>query len=203
MPDEKRGRGIFSPADREYLSDPEQYRNDKHRQTVHERENAIRERVENAVFDFALLGENLNSDVYDDLFEVDTDGTWRTPEVNTSLPFGVVFLLRASLAVDPTDRARRFYGDINEALEPFLSNVERGITVYLSEYQGIKANIDVSVSATEKEPIDQYADRLAEQKESLTGSDRLEAVAHLARAGYSDEEIMNRIGDVSDSESAE
>lgn len=51
--DEKRGRGIFSPADRQFIANPEEYS----RQATHERERAIRDRLYNAIFDFALLAD--------------------------------------------------------------------------------------------------------------------------------------------------
>ena len=51
MSDDDRDRGILSTADREYLQSPEGYS----RQASNERENAIRNRVWNAILDFDLL----------------------------------------------------------------------------------------------------------------------------------------------------
>lgn len=50
-----RGRGILSTSDREYALDPEQYEEEKSRTAVNKREEAIVERVRNAVIDFEFL----------------------------------------------------------------------------------------------------------------------------------------------------
>lgn len=61
----ERERGILSTADRDFLrSDPDDYS----RQARHAREEAIRERVTNAVLDFTLLFEHLEHDQREEIF---------------------------------------------------------------------------------------------------------------------------------------
>jgi len=57
MVSDDRGRGILSPSDREYASHPEQYSEEKSRTAVNKREEAIVERVRNAVLDFEYLSD--------------------------------------------------------------------------------------------------------------------------------------------------
>jgi hypothetical protein len=53
--DSKRERGVLSPADRAYLSDPDEYT----RQATHKRKKAITQRVRDSVLDLSLLLEEL------------------------------------------------------------------------------------------------------------------------------------------------
>lgn len=59
-----RPRGVLSGADRGYLREPEDYS----RQASHARQEAIRERVENAVLDFSLLFDELDHDERETIF---------------------------------------------------------------------------------------------------------------------------------------
>lgn len=60
----ERDRGILSPADRQYLRNPEEYS----RQNQYERERAIKERVFDSVLDFQLLFELLPEDLRTEVF---------------------------------------------------------------------------------------------------------------------------------------
>jgi len=52
---EERGRGIFSPSDRDYLRDPETYREQNSRGAISKRRSTIQDRLHNGVLDLALL----------------------------------------------------------------------------------------------------------------------------------------------------
>ena len=67
MSKEDRGRGILTPADREYLADPEQYS----RQAQYNRNQAIRERVGNALLDIPILVDGLPHEVWEDALSLD------------------------------------------------------------------------------------------------------------------------------------
>jgi hypothetical protein len=58
--------GLLAPVDREYLRGEKDY--DK-RQSVHQREKAIRERVRNGIRDFELIRRNLSGEELNEIFE--------------------------------------------------------------------------------------------------------------------------------------
>lgn len=70
MTDDDRERGILTPADRDYLRNPDEYS----RQASHQREQAIRKRTRDALLDSTVLFENLDEDLRKDIFGVDTGG---------------------------------------------------------------------------------------------------------------------------------
>lgn len=203
----ERDRGILTEADRKYIKNLGEFS----RQAAHQREEAIRGRVREAVRDFQLLADEMDQRVYDELYgpkrEVIEDesgnpvGSTDIPGDRISLPYGVEFLIRLSLA-DETDMRPQFYelAGIERPLEPFLRNLERGIQLYLNNHEGLSAEIDVDINATEVEKIDRVAERLREQDEPLTGKERLETASQLGRAGYSTEEIVELVGERPDSD---
>ena len=203
----ERDRGILTEADRKYIKNLGEFS----RQAAHQREEAIRGRVREAVRDFQLLADEMDQRVYDELYgpkrEVIEDesgnpvGSTDIPGDRISLPYGVEFLIRLSLA-DETDMRPQFYelAGIERPLEPFLRNLERGIQLYLNNHEGLSAEIDVDVNATKVEKIDKVAERLREQDEPLTGKERLETASQLGRAGYSTEEIVELVGERPDSD---
>lgn len=92
--DDSRGRGILSPADRQYLRNPEEYS----RQASHEREKAIRGRVDNAIRDFTVLFEHLDHDQREKIF-----GSNLTPQIQfndsafeSGVRDGLAFLIEGS-----------------------------------------------------------------------------------------------------------
>lgn len=64
MTDDERGRGILTEADRAFLRNPDEYS----RQNAHARQNAIGERVRNAILDFTVLFDNLDAEGYQRIF---------------------------------------------------------------------------------------------------------------------------------------
>jgi len=72
--DEKRGRGILSPSDRAYLTNPVEYINEYSRQSANERKHAIHDRVQNAIHDFTLLLKFLPDSRRKEIFA--TGGGW-------------------------------------------------------------------------------------------------------------------------------
>ena len=64
MTDDERGRGILTEADRAFLRSPDEYS----RQSTHARQNAIIERMRNAILDFSILFEELDRDDFETIF---------------------------------------------------------------------------------------------------------------------------------------
>ena len=84
MTDDERGRGILSAADREFLrSDPEEYS----RQARHGREDAIADRVRNAILDFSLLFEHTDREDRERIYEELPDGTRGTGGLIAAMSF--------------------------------------------------------------------------------------------------------------------
>ena len=202
----ERDRGILTEADRKYIKNPEEYS----RQAAHQREETIRGRIREGVLDFQMLADDVDQRVYDELFgpertvfeedeSGDRSGGTEIPSERLSLPFGIEFLIRLSLA-DQTNMRAQFYelASIESPLEPFLHNLEQGIQLYLNNHEGLSAEIDVDINATEVKKIDRVVERLREQDEPLTGKERLETASQLGRAGYSTEEVIDLIGDLDD-----
>jgi hypothetical protein len=198
----ERDRGILTEADRKYIKNLGEFS----RQAAHQREEAIRNRVREAVRDFQLLADEMDQRVYNELYSPrretveDESGnpveSTEIPGERVSLPYGVEFLIRLSLA-DEIDMRPQFYelAGIERPLQPFLRNLERGIQLYLNNHEGLSAEVDVDINATEVEKFDRVVERLREQDEPLTGKERLETASQLGRAGYSTEEIIDLIGD--------
>jgi len=61
MPDTTR-EGILTGSDRRYLADPEAFVENHTRQAAHARRERIRERIEGAVPDLVILGEQLSDE---------------------------------------------------------------------------------------------------------------------------------------------
>lgn len=199
----ERDRGILTESDRRYIKNPGEFS----RQAAHQRQEAIRDRLREAVRDFQLLADDVDQQVYDELFgpertvfeedeSGDRVGGTEIPPERFSLPFGVEFLIRLSLA-DETDVRPGFHEmlGVENPLRPFLRNVERGIQMYLNNHEGLSAEIDVSIDTTEIKKIDRVVDQLSERNEPLTGRERIEMVARLSRAGYSTGEITELVGE--------
>ena len=194
MSEDERGRGILTPADREFLRNPDEYS----RQAAYNRNEAIKERVENSVLDFILLARELDTSVYEDLFspkrEAVDGGVMSTiPEGNLGVPFGVMFLIRVALADNLHERNPRF--GVENALSPFIGDVENGIDMFLNYHHALRGDVDVSVSVENLSTVDRYAEQLDERDEPVTGFERIEATSQLSRAGYSPEEIAELLGE--------
>jgi len=199
MTEDKFERGILTKADRKYLRNPGEYS----RQASYNREEKITQRIRRAFNDFPLLAEELDDDVLDELLGAEwvsrdlDDGTTETgsqiPGENMTLPFGITFLIRASLAGESVTGNPEF--SVEHSLRPFLRNVERGVEIWLNEHHNLTGSVDVSIAVDDLQRADTLADELAEQDEPLTGFERIETVSQLGRAGYSTEEIIELVGD--------
>lgn len=66
-----RPRGILSPSDREYLTDPEGFVEKKSRQAADKREGAIHKRVRASLRDFRLLADELPAEEREKIFAAD------------------------------------------------------------------------------------------------------------------------------------
>jgi SOS response regulatory protein OraA/RecX len=78
---------------------------------------------------------------------------------------------------------------------PFRVSVERGIKIWLNEHHNLTGNVEVSIAVDDLQRADTLAEELTDQTEPLTGTERLETAAQLARAGYSDDEITDIVGE--------
>lgn len=200
MTEDKFERGILTKADREYLRAPEEYS----RQASYNREEKINQRIQRAFNDFPLLATELDDSVLDELLRPergivtkDDDGDeipGTTVQSETiTLPYAVVFLIRAALATDRRDPLPEV--GVESALSPFVGNVERGIEIWLNVHHNLTGSVDVSVTVDELQRADTLADELDELDEPLTGFERIETISQLSRAGYSTEEISELVGE--------
>jgi len=84
MTDGERGRGVLSTADRDFLrSDRDEYS----RQARHGREDAIANRVRNAILDFGLLFEHTDREDRERIYEELPDGTHGTDGLVAAMSF--------------------------------------------------------------------------------------------------------------------
>lgn len=91
----ERERGILSTADRDFLrSDPDDYS----RQARHAREEAIRERVTNAVLDFTLLFQHLKHDQREEIFggSLTTQRRFDDPDFEAGVRDTLAFMIEGS-----------------------------------------------------------------------------------------------------------
>lgn len=201
MTEDKFERGILTKADRGYLRNPGEYS----RQASYNRKEKINQRIQRAFNDFPLLATELDESVLEDLLaservgqELDdgtTETTAKVPSENMKVPFALTFLIRASLTGENLAAGPEFGPE--QALAPFIRNVERGIEIWLNEYHNLTGSVDVSVSVDDLQRADTLADELAERDEPLTGTERIETIGQLGRAGYSNEEIIELVGEYS------
>jgi hypothetical protein len=193
-----RDRGILSQLDRDFLKNPDEF--DSRR--TWQRKKEINNRVENAVYDFNRLVSEYDEELLAEVFapeqnrETDEDGdevvTGEIKTVSSYTPYGVAFLIRASLAAKPGG-----YGpdvSVEASLSPFLRNVKRGVEIWLNEQHNLTADVSVSFNVENVESVDNLADELRERDDRVTGRERIEAISELSRAGYSTDEIVEILG---------
>ena len=203
--DNTRGRGILTPADREFLSASVEEREENYSAPARsQRRRAIADRVENALLDFIMLTREVSISSVQDIFapkrvsrSVDDEkiGSNRK-RAHIGIPFGVAFLLRARLAADMVQTNPR--SGVEEAVAPFLSDIGRGIEIWMNEQYGLTGEVDVSLSADNLQHADELADEVRNINQPLTGRERIETVSRLGRAGYGPDEILNIVGDPND-----
>ena len=197
----ERGRGILTAADRQYLDHPDKFS----RQAASQREEAIKNRIRNAVLDFHLLATEVDRRRYHDLLRADRppletddgDAVAGTDILDEGLhvPFGVAFLLRLSLAEQTGAGIRPRPADrVETALEPFAWDIEWGIQQFLQHHHAITAEIEVSIEANEVIHRDQLAEELAARAEPVSGRVAVDMAARLGRAGFSRAEINELLG---------
>ena len=190
---DERDRGILSPVDREYLRDPDAFS----RQGGYQRRDAIRNRIENAFLDLRLLFDVVNDEALRDVFDIEKNGPRRMSMVETSrakraMPLAVAFLARISVLTDANVSPEH---DVETALQPLAETVDRGIEEFLAEKYGLTGDVEVTVSVDDVRPTDELAAELR-QRDALTGPERFEKAAELARAGFTDEEIADILGEI-------
>ena len=130
----ERGRGIVTPADRDYLRLSEEEREEKYSQSARiQRRNAIADRVENALLDFPLLAKRLDDKTVDDVFGADRttfefdgeeiDGT-EIPKTQYGVTFALWFLLRVDRATKLNLSPVEVRAGAMSAVSPFIDRVE-------------------------------------------------------------------------------
>jgi hypothetical protein len=131
---ENRPRGILSPADRRYLTHPEEYSD----QAAYERRGAIVTRVHEALHDFPALVANLEEERRREAFE-DRDLEHKEHTINVLSSAFAFLYLGITDTVEPPELAKDAFEDI------VASGVQRA---YLERGEPV-ANVDVSVEVTE------------------------------------------------------
>ena len=200
----ERGRGIITPADREFLRLSEEEREEKYSQSARiQRRNAIADRVENALLDFPLLAKRLDDKTVDDVFGADRttfefdgeeiDGT-EIPKTQYGVTFALWFLLRVDRATKLNLSPVQVRGGAIEAVSPFIERVERGVELWLNSHD-LTGDVELDLSISQLQRADELAERLEAAEEPLSAFDRIRVVSQLGRAGYSDEEIAKILGE--------
>lgn len=186
-----RDRGILTDVDRTFLLLTEEERQEEYtRQGRSYRMRTIATRLQDSVLDFPLIVDRIDTEVFDSTFGADdAHGVSRTQRV---MPSGFQFLIQAVLANEP-DRPAERGTDVVAALNPVLDQFERAVQAWLNAEHQKTANIDVTVDVEGVRDVDDYVDDLKSRR--VIGRERLKAAAKLTRAGYSDDEIIEIIGD--------
>jgi DNA-binding transcriptional ArsR family regulator len=131
-----RPRGILSPADRQYLRDPDEYS----KQAGYERRRAIVERLHEALHDMPLLVSELDEDLRTEAFEDgDLDGKDHTINVLHSA-FALLYL-GITDTVEPEELGKDAFEDL----------VGQGVKRAYQERGEPVANVEVSVDVTRAE----------------------------------------------------
>jgi len=181
---EERGRGVLSPADRQYLTDPDGYVEEKSRQAAQERKEATRQRVRDGLLDLALLFEHLPAEELRKAFggrgwmdpDEELDDQLPDSEVGDRLPPAVAFLyLVASdhtpahpedVVEDAIRRAerRRGYGAVEVDLEIDRGEIHRLAALASTKMEQEKAlsNAQVRAALEYDGPAAPAPDELAE-----------------------------------------
>lgn len=200
----ERGRGIVTPADRDYLRLSEEEREEKYSQSARiQRRNAIADRVENALLDFPLLAKRLDDKTVDDVFGADRttfefdgeeiDGT-EIPKTQYGVTFALWFLLRVDRATKLDLSPVEVRAGAMSAVSPFIDRVERGIELWLNSHD-LTGDVELDLSISQLQRADELAEQLEAAEEPLSAFDRIRVVSQLGRAGYSDEEIAKILGE--------
>lgn len=191
-----RDRGILTDVDRTFLRLSEEERKEEYtRQGRSYRMRTITTRLRDSVLDFPLIVDRIDTEVFDSTFG--GDDAHEVPRTQRVMPSGFQFLIQAVVANEP-DRPAKRGTDVVAALNPVLDQFERGIQAWMNaEYQKT-ANIDITVDVEGVRDVDDYVDDLESRR--VIGRERLTAAAKLTRAGYSDDEIIEIIGDGDDAD---
>ena len=160
---DERPRGILSPADREYLRNPDEYS----KQAGYERRRAIVERLHEALHDMPLLVSELDEDLRTEAFE---DGELDGKEHTINVLHSVFALLYLGITdtVEPEELAK-------DAFEDMAASGVR--EAYRSQGEPV-ADVSVSVEIT---PIDS-----SKPVEDMT----LAEIQEHAKAGNMDPQVL-------------
>lgn len=199
----ERGRGIITPADREYLQLSEEEREENYSQSARiQRRNAIADRIENALLDFPYLARHVNDETLHNVFGPQSTtfdfggepiGGVKIPQGKYGVPFGLWFLLRIQASgVNQQPLSARW--GVMSNVKPFLEQVERGIELWLNQHD-MTGEVDVDISVSHLQSSEELAEQLEAAEEPLTGRERIEIISQLGRTGYSTDEIAEILGE--------
>jgi hypothetical protein len=150
---DERPRGVLSPADRAYLRNPDEFS----RQASHARAQKIQERLYNAILDFGILSEELDSEGRRRLLTDEFD--WY--DIDYSLPYMIAFahnLIADEYDNPPLQQETDPYGHKNRFFEIRLQDALE--EAYL-EHDLLVKDIELSVESEEVPGIEEIEDRLA------------------------------------------
>jgi hypothetical protein len=157
-----RGRGVLTESDRKFLAASERERKEEYSSAARtKRRQAIRERVTNAMYDFAILYEGLPDEELREIFsqevkELDEDEELSEEDAEmmpaAMFPRVIAFLARVSdLDGDPIfpgmDRHQ-------PALEGLFSTIDRGLETWLAKDKRVLANVVTEFNTVNADPID-------------------------------------------------
>ena len=157
---------VLTDSQREYL------RGEKEPSNPREYDRRIRNRLEAAMSDFALLFEHMDEKEVRKTF-----GTGIAPQISAreqaenDLPqqsgaaqnslFAIAFLLRAlDYSNEPISPVVEDAGKQQPAFQHFVRNTEFGIKLYLREYKDILSNPDVSIGLDDLDHTDEFLSNL-------------------------------------------
>lgn len=179
--DSDRPRGVLSPADRDYLKNPDEYS----RQASHAREEKIGERAYNAILDFIILSEELDSSDRREYFDLDTG---ERLDMDYALPYVIAFV--HNLIVDKYDNPRfqtqhEPYGHKSPFFEIRLSDA---LSQAYLEHDLLVEDVELTVKSEEVPALDEVRDRIESGRPLST-----KTIEYLTRTGEIDESAVREL----------
>jgi len=153
---------VLTDAQRKYL------RGEKEPQNTREYDRRIRNRIEAAMSDFALLFNHMNNDELKKVFGTNFAPGFTaadeakgqvsgTPSAGTNSLFAIAFLLKGLNAEnEPVSPVLEAEGKQQRAFRRFIQTVESGTRHYLQQEQDYIANIDVGINLDGLEHTDEF-----------------------------------------------
>ena len=153
---------ILTDSQREYLKGENEPSNQR------EYDRRIRNRIEAAMSDFALLFEHMDEEEINKTFgsgfapkidlKDEAQGDMpQAPSTGANSLFAIAFLLRGlNYGNEPISPVVEQAGKQQPAFNHFIENAEFGIKLYLREYQDLLTNPDVSIGLGDLDHTDEF-----------------------------------------------